>query len=185
VPDGGYLYTDDTTNHDSLTMSFSFDKIDHLVKRIDMSASEGLDSYRKNEEALGNEAIMAMSKLTKRILESIDYEHVRRKRLENFSVLYTELSKYNRITFEPDPDDVPMVYPFLVDDDQLRRRLIEEKIYVATYWPDIINHISGQSFESTLVANLIPLPVDQRYGIGEMKHIVDFIKRNINLNFRR
>jgi hypothetical protein len=179
VPDGGYLYTEDVSTGNSLINSVSYNKIDHLMKRIDVSANEALDSYRKNETIFENESIMKMSKLTKRILNSVDYNRARKKRLENFSALHAELSKYNNFEVKQDIDDVPMVYPFLVDNTRLRKRLIENKIYAATYWPDIINRIPERSFESTLVNNLIPLPIDQRYDAADMAYVAGFVKRNI------
>ena len=73
-----------------------------------------------------------------------------------------------------DEDAVPMVYPYLTDDATLRQRLIANRIYVATYWPNISD---AESYEAYLKYHLLPLPIDQRYGEKEMKQIINLIRK--------
>jgi hypothetical protein len=70
-----------------------------------------------------------------------------------------QLSAKNGIHLTLDDDAVPMVYPYLTDDATLRQRLIVNRIYVATYWP---NAEKAGSFEDILRKELLPLPIDQR-----------------------
>ena len=69
-----------------------------------------------------------------------------------------------------------MVYPFLNNKRGLKEKLIENKIYVATYWKEVKERVNTDSFENNLVDYLIPLPIDQRYNLEDMKYIVKFIK---------
>lgn len=69
----------------------------------------------------------------------------------------------------------PMVYPYLCDDDTLRNKLIANKIFVAKYWPNVEKWCGKDGFETYLMNNLIPLPIDQRYGAEEMKRIINVI----------
>ena len=72
--------------------------------------------------------------------------------------------------------DVPMVYPYYVKNGaELRNRLIENKIFVARYWPNVSEWARMDSIEYSLTLNLLPLPVDQRYGNEEMDYSVDNI----------
>lgn len=57
-----------------------------------------------------------------------------------------------------DEDAVPMVYPYLTDDATLRQRLIANRIYVATYWPNIVDSFM---YETILRDDLLPLPINQ------------------------
>ena len=73
-----------------------------------------------------------------------------------------------------------MIYPYLTDDETLRQRLIENKVFVATYWPNVKEWVSKEMLEYDLTERLLPIPVDQRYGIEEMKTIISIIKGNVS-----
>lgn len=70
-----------------------------------------------------------------------------------------------------------MVYPFLPKEDKdIRNRLIKNRIYVARYWQNVLSWCNPQDIETKLAKNLIPIPIDQRYGEQEMNCIVEIIK---------
>ncbi len=176
VADGAYLYTDNTDRLIHLERDTSFDRMFHLLKRIDISASDGYDLFLKNGEYFDNCGLKSMSKLTEAILGSINYEKCRDIRNSNFSFLHKELSKHNGLNIDVGKLNGPMIYPFLNDKASLKEKLIENKIYVATYWKEVRDRVSEYSFEDNLVNCLIPLPIDQRYNLEDMKYIVKFIK---------
>lgn len=68
-----------------------------------------------------------------------------------------------------------MVYPYLTNDVTLRKRLIANKIYVATYWPNVFDWCNESDVEYQMAKNIIPLPIDQRYGVADMDIIVNTI----------
>ena len=70
-----------------------------------------------------------------------------------------------------------MVYPFLSDDINLRKKLIDNKVYVASYWPNVKNMSNLESVESQFAVNLIPIPIDQRYGNDDLNKILEIIGR--------
>ena len=53
-----------------------------------------------------------------------------------------------------------MVYPFLSEDINLRKKLIDNKVYVASYWPNVKNMSNLESVESQFAVSLIPIPID-------------------------
>jgi hypothetical protein len=175
VPDGGYVYCSGHLDDPELEQSISFDKCDHLLRRIDQGAKDSYSSFLKIEEAIRYEPIRRMSSLTRALLRSINYEAVRQKRLENFGYLHEKLIRWNQLQIEPTSEDVPMVYPFLTSNNSLRKKLIDNSIYVATYWPDDKDRIPRGSTEAHLVSNIIPLPIDQRYGRKDMDAILNII----------
>lgn len=170
VPDGGYLYCRDEVKVPNEIIE-SWNKCTALLKRCDRPASEGYENFKETEKTISEEPVARMSKLTERLLGSIDYGAVRKKRLENFRSLHERLGEYNQLSIDLDENDVPMVYPFLMDKLGLRESLIANKIYVATYWPGIAQ-------DQNLI-NVLPLPIDQRYGTDEMNNIIETIKKHV------
>lgn len=173
VSDGAYLYTDKPLQQE-FEQDCSYERMSHLLKRIDLGAEAGYLDFRRNDDSLCNQEIKKMSKLTETVLVGIDYEDAKNKRRENYQLLDDALRDTNRIHLEM--DCVPMVYPYLTDDGSLKQRLIENKVFVATYWPNVKGWTTNEMLERELMNNLIPIPCDQRYGKTEVKRIIDTIK---------
>lgn len=171
VADGAYLYTDKLLEEE-FPQDESFDRMSHLLKRVDASAEFGFSDFRANDESLIGQPIMSMSNLTAAILESIDYDNAAKQRRENFLLLDSVLGGQNKIRFELNSDAVPMVYPYWTKDDSLRKKLIENKIFVATYWPNVCQWCQKGNMEQEFVSDLLPLPIDQRYGKQDMENVV-------------
>lgn len=176
VSDGGFAWTA-STKKIKLEQDFSTDRALHLFRRLDAGASQGLDEFRHNNEALSHMPMKSMSRLTRRILETIDYEVLKAKRRLNFETLNQALASENKLDI-PDCNTFacPMAYPFLTDDKMLRKRLIDNKIFVATYWPNVFEWCSRNSIEYNLAKYLLPLPIDQRYESRDMIDIIKIIK---------
>lgn len=176
VADGAYLYTDKLLDMD-FEQDESCDRMAHLLKRIDLSAELGFADFRKVDDGLDNQPIRRMSKLTRRIMQSIDYEAAAKKRRVNYQMLHEVLGEENNLVLSLDEDAVPMVYPFLAPIKGLREKLIEKKIFVARYWPNVLEWTTKDEIEYLLAYQMQPLPIDQRYGNTEMEHIIDNINQ--------
>jgi len=174
VPDGGYLYCDAPMDME-LPQSLSYDRMSHLLKRMDLGAEAGYGDFKTNDENLSRQPIMKMSVLTEKILKSIDYISIKETRRRNYQILEEAIGKDNALKFELSEEAVPMVYPFLTDDKGLKPSLIQNKIFVATYWPNVLDWCEENDWEFQLAQQACFLPVDQRYGEEEMKEIVDII----------
>ena len=116
-----------------------------------------------------------MSQFTRRIMMSIDYEQVVARRRGNYRMLDEALHDKNGIKLPLAADAVPMVYPFLTGDDSLRQRLIDNKVFVATYWPNVLDCCDEGCNDYQLTKHLLPLPIDQRYDEVDMKRIIELI----------
>jgi hypothetical protein len=176
VADGAYLYTDKLLDEE-FVQDESYDRMAHLLKRIDLSAEHGFADFRKVDDGLDNQPIRKMSKLTQRIMQSIDYEAAAKKRRENYQMLHEVLGEENNLVLPLDNDAVPMVYPFLAPVKGLREKLIKNKVFVARYWPNVLEWTTKDDFENLLAYQMQPLPIDQRYGKEDMKCITDLIKK--------
>lgn len=159
VADGAYLYIDKFLD-DELEQDQSYQRMSHLLIRADIGAEAGYADFRQNDDSLIDEPIKRMSNLTDKILRSIDYESVMQLRRKNYLLLNEQLQQTNGMYLSLDDNAVPMVYPYLTNDNTLRQRLIDQRIYVATYWPNINECLTVSEIEIRLVNNLIPFPVN-------------------------
>lgn len=175
VPDGGYLYTDSCLSQ-NIPQDLSYMRMQHLLQRIDESAESGYSLFRQNDDALDNIPIFKMSRLTHRILCGTDYGYIKERRKENFEILHEALSNKNLLDIEAsDSFECPMVYPYYIDSKSLREKLINNKIYVAMYWPNVLKWCTADMLEYELTNNIIALPIDQRYGSKEMDYIIKLL----------
>ncbi|MFC0211218.1 hypothetical protein ACFFK0_01935 [Paenibacillus chartarius] len=174
VADGGYLISN-IVPPDTLESDVSFERYRYVLGRIDTNASEHYLDFLKNEDSMSNIEPKYMSKLTKRILASIDYTRVQTVRNRNFNFLHEHLKETNEILCKLEQVNGPMVYPYMTSKTGMRQRLIENKIFVATYWKEVSGRIQTNWYEAKLVNNLLPLPIDQRYDIRDMQRIVQLI----------
>lgn len=178
IADGGWLYLPPMSlNKDlyyTLDLDVSWDRCSHLLKRLELEAKEGYADFKENSLKLKNGPIKKMSLLTQRLIESIDFQEVRKRRLENYLFLDNELKGFNELKIKISEAAVPLVYPLLLPEER-RSTLIENNIFVATYWPNVLEWCGINDFEYYLSKNLLPLPIDQRYGRNEMQYIVDVL----------
>ena len=59
----------------------------------------------------------------------------------------------------------------------IRKRLIENKIFVPTLWADTLEDEYVGTDEYLLSKNTLFLPVDQRYDEEDIKYIIDIVRR--------
>jgi len=185
VPDGGYLYLEQK-NSALFERELSYQRSSHLLKRIDLSASEGFADFKEAELSIAEQPVRNMSKLTHRILASIDYDFVIHNRKNNFSYLHKYLNQKNRISekislLEKSGNFVPFIYPLMISNGiKLRQQLINKNIYIPKYWPsDLLDFEKLSSNEQDFVNNLLPLPIDQRYNQEDMDRILGVIDGKI------
>jgi hypothetical protein len=146
------------------------------VGRIDLGAKVFYRKFVMNEDSLTDDLIRSMSKLTQRLLSSIDYNFVSKRRQENFNFLHSRLGEKNLLNLNLEINGTPMVYPLLLENGiKLKNYLIQNEVYIASYWPNVRDWVTSDSFEMNLLNNLICIPVDQRYNINHMNRIIKMI----------
>ena len=177
VPDGGYLFTDNSLDI-YLESDFSASRADHLFERIDSNAMQGFEQFLRNELAISNQPLKKMSNLTDSLLRSINYQKARISRNENFNFFHKTLSNVNELANVIDivTIDGPMVYPLLNRNGRLRETLIENNIFIPTYWPNVLDSTMPNDWEYYLSSKLVPLPVDQRYTLTDLDRVLSVVK---------
>ena len=178
VADGAYLSTDVLLNEE-LEQAMSYNRMSHLLKRPDISAETGYNDFILENWMLRDVPMKKMSKITDKILSGIDYEKVMNVRKENFLLLANELDNKNLLKINSSQEITPMVYPLFIEKENLKGKLIENKIYAATYWPNVLKWCSCNQFEYNLAKYIISIPIDQRYNKEDMRYIVEFLKQYI------
>ncbi len=180
VADGSFVAITDKLQ-DIFETDQSFERFSHLIKRIDLSPEEAYADFQTNDNSLKNLPIMQMSKLTQRLLLSINFEEIKKKRLENFHYLHQRLKERNNLEISLNEGDIPMVYPFRTKYAfQLKKYLIENKVFSAMYWPNVLNWCSDKNNAYKLTEEILALPIDQRYNDKDMNRIINLIT---NFNF--
>lgn len=166
VPDGAYLYTTARLGRE-LPPDESHNRMGFLLGRFERPSSEFYAEYAANNHLFAGEPMRTMSPLTHNLLRGIDYEAVSRRRERNFATLHGLLGNVNEL--EPRIPVGPFMYPLLVRDGaRVRTALQEKKIYVPTLWPYALQK---DPIARDLAANILPLPIDQRYDEADMEYV--------------
>lgn len=170
VADGAFLYTDQKL--EDLPIDETHDRMGFLLGRYERSASEFYADYVANNHLFGDEPIKQMSKLTANLLRGIDYEYVKRRRTENYTFLHEKLGKLNKLNLSI--PEGSFMYPLYIDNgSEIRKKFQTKKIYIPTLWPDVFELCKEDETEYDMAANILPLPIDQRYGKEEMQYMIE------------
>lgn len=173
VPDGGYVSTTAEIKEE-LEIDVSGKRMKHILGRFEGEADTYYEEFSEKELDFKHFPLRCMSKLTKNIMSAIDYERVKQIREDNFAYLADKLNGLNHLSFEQISG--PYAYPLYVENGmKLRKKLIENKIYVATLWPNVLE--LRESRERDFAENILPLPCDQRYNFEDMQIIVEVMKK--------
>lgn len=174
VSDGAVLYTNSKLER-SLEIDESFNRIHYVLGRYERTASEFYEEAAQNNDIFDNEPIKEMSRLTKNLLRSIDYEYVKQVRTNNFAYLHEKLREVNKLNVRL--IEGAFMYPLLIDDGmKIRKQLQQMKIYIPTLWPNVLEECEPDTLEYKFAAEILPIPVDQRYCIEDMEYLVEVIR---------
>ena len=177
VADGAFLYTDSELNEE-LSVDESFERMHFVLGRYERSASELYAESAANNDFFDNEPIKRMSKLTTNLLHAIDYEFVKKKRTENFMLYHEKLKGFNELELRE--VEGAFAYPLLIENGaEIRKQLQQRKIYIPTLWPNVVNDMAEDSFEYRLAKDILPLPVDQRYGTDDIGYMINILTDKI------
>lgn len=175
IPDGGIAYC--AEKYEIIKYDESYERCSHLLKRYDLGAGGGYEDFHMNSAKLYDLPICKMSKLTEAMMCNIDFEVIMQCRWHNFMYLHEVLASNNPLAIPSVGSFAcPMVYPYYTQDVSLRVKLIEQEIFVARYWPNVLEWCNNESEEFALCEHIIPIPVDQRYCEKDMERIIKIVK---------
>lgn len=174
VPDGGHIIGNDVEPVELPTYS-DYENYLYLLKAIEKGSNSAYPDYQESEKRFRKPQVFGMPRLTKRILEGIDYDKNIKVRKENFMALHEALKESNRLLIDTSTI-APSVYPYLTTSINLRQNLLNNRIYVSRFWKHVLTNDLANQFEKDLAEYLIPLPIDQRYSIEDMNILADIVK---------
>lgn len=172
VSDGGYLATSDSSRLErNLPADESHDRMGFVLGRFEESAGRYYQAASDNNRAFGDEPVKTMSPITENLLRAIDYEAVAGRRAKNWRFLDDALSSVNELSLQL--PNGPFMYPLMVPNAQeVRKHLIEHKVFVPMLWSDVVGSVDAASWAYRFSTGILPLPIDQRYGECEMRTIL-------------
>lgn len=174
LSDGAYVATDIPMD-ESLETDRSEGRMSHLTGRMEDSARDHYSEMLSVSETFAGETPKRMSLLTENFLRGIDYDYVQKKRVENYRTLSELLPGSNPFTARM--PSCPFAYPYYHPDGiNLRKHLAGKNIFVPTNWSYLIKKLPEGSLQYDWSANVLPLPVDQRYGEEEMRVIAEAVR---------
>jgi len=180
VPDGGLL-----TTAPSLNVAVpeeedraSLERMRSLLLRMAYCAREGYADFQQIAVSLKDTTPLRMSRLTRRLMQSIAWEQVGKKRRENFRAIAQKLDAINDTQWTLGEQDVPMCYPLTLRGcaaKQIRDELLARNIFVPVYWQDALPRVSAGTVEATLLYNTFFLPIDQRMERAQVESLGDLV----------
>lgn len=182
VTDGAYLAPDKPIALPE-GQDESHTRFTHVLGRYERNAGEFYKEMLDNAHSYDGAPALRMSPLTENLLRGIDYEAAASARMRNFLFLDGKLNKNNELAETGVlriPGTGPFVYPMLISDGpSVRRKLAAEKIFVPTYWNNVIEENPEDSIEYRYAADILALPIDHRYGEEDMERVAEAVLRHI------
>lgn len=183
VPDGAYVVGRGAEHFlEQYEQDLSADTAGFLLSRIESGGNMNYASYQGSEARLECSDILRMSKLTHALLDNIDYDTIRQRRQKNYDYAAQIFKKVNRLPdklLQRDPAQVPMVYPLLIEQEDLRYILKANQVFVGQWWKYLLTDRHASEFEKKLSTYMLPIQIDQRYGKQEIDFEADLIFRSI------
>lgn len=174
VADGAFLYSDAPGGIDGLPLDESFDRMRFLLGRVERPASDFYAEYVANNTRFATEPVKRMSRLTRQLLHGIDYDRAREVRERNYAIIHARLGSLNRLALPGNPGT--FMYPLLLENgDAVRKQLQARRIYVPTLWPAVFGWCGEEADEHRLARDILPLPIDQRYGPEDMEYLAEAV----------
>lgn len=177
VPDGAFLCSE-VGMDEKLPRDFSYARLEHLAGRFEKEAPLFYPQFLRAEDEIANLPIRRMSVLTENLLRAVKYDYVSAKRTENFDYLAKTYKSTNKLDVVTPIG--PYMYPLYVEDGSVvRKKLQQKRIYIPTLWPDVLKICTENDLEYDMALNILPIPVDQRYGIEDMEYIVSTLNQSL------
>lgn len=175
VADGSYVIGKNAHKFvNEYSQCYSSDTALFLLSRIEYGCEgKGYEVRTINENRVDSEDVMKMSKLTRAMLDGADYGNNIKKRRDNFDIacnLFSDINKWDPTRYY-DNDVVPMVYPLVIENDKLLSRLLAAKHFQGHWWDNVRRELPEDTFEHWLSRYMIPITIDQRYGLEQLEYI--------------
>lgn len=179
LPDGGWVSPAGLLAEPETEDDGSIDRLRHLMLRFAYSARAGYADFNAARVSLADTTPKRMSRLTQRLLHTIDWSATASIRRANYEHMAVRLDPSNARSWKNSPQAVPLCYPYTryaTDMSAIREVLANShNIFLPTYWPDVSARANAGSLEKIMTENTLFLPIDQRINADQVGHICDVV----------
>ncbi|MEG2717734.1 MAG: hypothetical protein RR961_10430 [Eubacterium sp.] len=154
-------------------------KTEYITDQKKMKKDQFLTAFKKAEEMLDQDYMDYKADMESiQMIEHLDIENIRKKRIANASFLLEGLKKIEFVRplfFRVKKGDCPLFVPILVDEeyrDKLQKYLVKKEIYVPIHWFLTELHQKIGVLNHKLYDCELSLICDQRYNKKDMKRIL-------------
>lgn len=183
VPDGGWLLNAPASLQ-PLPSTPSKGRFAALLGRLEDGPEAWYAAYAQVEAGIREQGPQGMSSLTARWLGSIDYTTTAHRRSANLAQVHSALKGLNQFEVPVHAGLAPMCYPLLLEQgeqaDRVRSELARQRIYLATYWKDVLEAGGKCEVARAWARCMLPLPIDQRYGPEHMVRLVTAVEQALS-----
>lgn len=176
VPDGAYLYGPHPSPQLAANTGIA---VDYLVDRLVGEQARAYQGFTKYEASIDN-SVRAISVLSKSLLSCVEYEEYAQQRVRNFAQYHRAFSSDNTLAIDWAVMETKpaFCYPLLLEFPVNRAELFSKNIFVPWLWRDTLwRSADGYDFEKNISENLLPLPIDHRYGAAEIAAVIAAVKQ--------
>lgn len=118
----------------------------------------------------------AMSHTSRSVLTRLEYKRAARARQENFDTLASLLPSSASLLPTRPASVIPMGFPITVRDrDNVQAQLASQGIFAPVHWRDAAQSRYAGIASTRRMETELTLPVDQRYGQGDMRRVADAV----------
>lgn len=139
----------------------------YLLQRLEEGAVAALPASEQAESEL-DAPPRRMSPLTRALVGSIHWGELAAARVRNYVELHASLASLNRWSLPDVPPSAPFCYPLLSGISGLRDELIDARLALPLFWPEVIRDTPATSPSNALARSLLPLPLDHRYSAEQI-----------------
>ena len=179
TPNGAYVIGKNVKRYgEGYHQDFSSDRALFLLQRIEYGCEgKAYKSREISERSLDSADPKRMAGLSFALIDAADNDVIISKRRENFKIANLFFRQLNRLNVElyMDENVVPMIYPLVIENDGLLDELLKHKHFQGHWWSYLLGEVPGNSLEYYLSRYMIPITIDQRYGVVEIQHIYEII----------
>ena len=140
-----------------------------------------LNLYHIGEEKIDDDYLTDMTQLSKSILADMEWHRWAILRKRNTEVIVEGLKQMG-ITPIVDVKEgkVPLFVPIRIENrDKVRKAMFSNNIFLPVHWPVEVDYKVRLKRGSDLAKHELSIIVDQRYTVGDMKHILSILESNI------
>lgn len=132
---------------------------------------EFLDLYNKSNHMIENYRQMKIDDESKDILRNLDINKIKKKRIENCKIIERKLkdNKKVKLLYNYSNGDCPLFVPVILENrDVVRKKMIDNKIYLPVHWPNNDSNNKIYNLELSLIN-------DQRYCKEDIENYINIL----------